>query len=85
MHYKYKNCVEVGYKVANFLFYALLWLFCLVLLKKIRKNFIFYINATSKLVKLKFKIQNLKIKINKKILRFLFLNKIQTFIIIQVF
>ena len=23
MHYKYKNCVEVGCKVANFLFYAL--------------------------------------------------------------
>jgi len=60
MHYKFKNCVEVGYKGANFLFYALLlWLFCLVLLKKIRKNFIFYISAKSKLVKLKFKIQNL--------------------------
>jgi hypothetical protein len=59
LSYKYKKCVEVGYKVANFLFYALLWLFCLVILKKIRTNFIFYINATSKLVKLKFKIQNL--------------------------
>jgi len=33
MHFKYKNCFVVGSKVANFLFYSLLWLFCLVLLK----------------------------------------------------